>query len=91
MRAKTKKWLVIALAWGIILAGIVLMPLPGPGLLVVAGGVYLLSRKSEWARKKLERGQDVLRDRWPEGYRKLERAKEKARERRRRLGELLRR
>lgn len=54
-----KKWLMIGLAWGVILAGIVL--LPGPGLLIVAGGVYLLSRQLEWARERRRRFGELLR------------------------------
>lgn len=37
------------LGWILIPLGIVLMPLPGPGMLIVAGGVALLSRRHVWA------------------------------------------
>jgi hypothetical protein len=80
MKRRAKKWLLIALGWAVILGGVVLLPLPGPGLLVIAAGVYLLSRQSEWARARLDRGRRVLRRRWPEGYRRLEAAKDEARE-----------
>lgn len=62
----------MALAWAVIAAGLVLLPLPGPGLLIVAAGVYMLSRQSEWVRARVERGRGLLRRRWPEGYRRLE-------------------
>lgn len=39
------------LGWILIPLGIVLMPLPGPGMLIVAGGVALLSRRHVWAQK----------------------------------------
>jgi len=90
MRRRAKKWLRLALAWAMILGGIVLLPLPGPGLLVVAVGVYLLSRNSEWARARMERGSRRLRRRWPEGYRRLERARHEAQARRRQVRELMR-
>ncbi len=37
------------LGWILIPLGILLMPLPGPGMLIVAGGVALLSRRYVWA------------------------------------------
>ncbi len=39
------------LGWILIPLGIILMPLPGPGMLIVAGGVALLSRRYVWAQK----------------------------------------
>ena len=39
------------LGWILIPVGIILMPLPGPGMLIVAGGVALLSRRYVWAQK----------------------------------------
>ncbi len=39
------------LGWILIPVGIALMPLPGPGLLVVAAGVALLSRRYVWAQR----------------------------------------
>ncbi len=39
------------LGWILIPVGIVLMPLPGPGMLIVAAGVALLSRRYVWAQK----------------------------------------
>ena len=91
MKSPAKKWLLIALAWVIILGGVVLMPLPGPGLLIVAAGVYLLSRQSERVRARMQRGMRVLRRRWPAGYRKLERTREEAQKKRRQVRELLHR
>ena len=39
------------LGWILIPVGIILMPLPGPGTLIVAAGVALLSRRYVWAQK----------------------------------------
>jgi uncharacterized protein (TIGR02611 family) len=42
------------LGWTLIPVGIILMPLPGPGMLIVVAGVALLSRRHVWAQKILE-------------------------------------
>lgn len=41
------------LGWILIPVGIVLMPLPGPGMLIVVSGVALLSRRHVWAQRVL--------------------------------------
>ncbi|MGB9012097.1 MAG: PGPGW domain-containing protein [Aeromicrobium sp.] len=43
-----------ALGWLLIPVGVVLMPAPGPGLLIVVAGVALLSRRHPWARRLLD-------------------------------------
>ena len=43
-----------ALGWILIPVGIVLMPAPGPGLLILVAGVALLSRRYRWARRLLD-------------------------------------
>lgn len=40
--------------------GIALIPLPGPGLLVVAAGLAILSLEFEWARRWLDHTKDRL-------------------------------
>ena len=40
--------------WGLLLIGIVAIPLPGPGLLGVFAGLLLLSQQYEWAEKRVE-------------------------------------
>ncbi|WP_375002744.1 PGPGW domain-containing protein [Aeromicrobium sp. CTD01-1L150] len=42
------------LGWTLIPVGIVLMPLPGPGTLILVGGVALLARHYSWARRILD-------------------------------------
>jgi uncharacterized protein (TIGR02611 family) len=42
------------LGWTIVVVGIILMPLPGPGMLIVASGLAVLSRNYVWAQKLLE-------------------------------------
>lgn len=42
------------LGWTLVVVGIPLMPLPGPGLIVIVAGVALLSRRYVWAQKLLD-------------------------------------
>ncbi|HYE30206.1 MAG TPA: PGPGW domain-containing protein [Methylomirabilota bacterium] len=35
----------------VILIGVVMLPLPGPGLLIIAGGIAILARHFEWAKR----------------------------------------
>ncbi|MBM7508004.1 hypothetical protein JOE61_001818 [Nocardioides salarius] len=39
--------LLLVLGWGLVLLGVVLYPLPGPGLLALAAGVHVLARADE--------------------------------------------
>lgn len=54
------------LGWVLVAAGIVLMPLPGPGLFVLVAGVALLAPHYAWARRML----DPLRERAVRGARR---------------------
>ena len=46
----------IAAGTGLILIGIPLIPLPGPGWLTIAGGLALLGQEVEWAKRTLDWG-----------------------------------
>lgn len=48
----------------IVLAGLVLMPAPGPGLLVVAAGLALMAGESRWLARRLDRVEMKLREWW---------------------------
>jgi uncharacterized protein (TIGR02611 family) len=39
--------------------GIILIPLPGPGILVVLLGLFILSLEFEWAKNYLEKGKTI--------------------------------
>ena len=43
-----------ALGWILVPVGIVMMPAPGPGTLVLVGGIALLSRHYVWAQRLLD-------------------------------------
>lgn len=68
-----KAWCVLALGWVLVAAGVILIPLPGPGLLVVLGGVAVLSLESPRARWLLSKCRASFRSAWPEGYLRMER------------------
>lgn len=39
--------------WALVVVGIILWPLPGPGLLIILAGITVLSRQHAWARRAL--------------------------------------
>jgi len=45
----------------IIVIGIILLPLPGPGWLIIFGGLFVLSTEFEWAERLLEYARDKVR------------------------------
>jgi uncharacterized protein (TIGR02611 family) len=47
--------------WVLVVAGIILIPLPGPGWLVVGIGLLVLSREVRWARGALVRLERFMR------------------------------
>lgn len=47
--------------WFIVAVGIVLIPLPGPGWLIVGLGLLMLSREVRWARGALARLERFMR------------------------------
>ena len=51
----------IALGALIILVGIVALPAPGPGMLVIAAGAALLARESRWIAERLDAAEVSLR------------------------------
>ena len=48
-----RRLLLSTLGWSLVLVGVVLYPLPGPGLLVLVLGLALLSRYDPWAARAL--------------------------------------
>ena len=49
-----KRVLLEILGWALVLIGIVALVLPGPGLLLLAGGLAVLSQQYEWAAKRVD-------------------------------------
>lgn len=68
-----KRWGTLALGWTVVAAGVILIPLPGPGILVIFGGIAILSLESARARWLLLRCGNIIRSRLPELHAQLER------------------
>lgn len=45
---------ILVLGWALVLGGIAALALPGPGLLMLLGGMIVLSHKYAWAQRRLE-------------------------------------
>jgi uncharacterized protein (TIGR02611 family) len=59
---KTSRKLLVSLAgFPIILLGIILIPLPGPGILVVILGLFILSLEFDWAKRYFESAKEWQR------------------------------
>lgn len=52
--AATKRIALELLGWILVLAGIAALVLPGPGLLMLFGGMLILSRQYEWIERRLD-------------------------------------
>ena len=51
--ALRKAWVTVV-GWVLVVGGIILMPLPGPGLLIMLSGLVVLSQEYEWAERRVE-------------------------------------
>ncbi|KRF17038.1 hypothetical protein ASG90_06805 [Nocardioides sp. Soil797] len=51
--AATKRILLEVVGWLLVLAGIAALVLPGPGLLMMFAGLFVLSQQYEWAERRL--------------------------------------
>jgi hypothetical protein len=54
MKAAAKRIGLEIVGWTLVVAGIAALILPGPGLLMIAGGLVILSQQYEWAERRLE-------------------------------------
>ncbi|MBA2697038.1 MAG: PGPGW domain-containing protein, partial [Actinobacteria bacterium] len=50
-----RRFAVTLVGAAVVILGVVLMPLPGPGLLIVAVGLAILATEYAWARRLLAR------------------------------------
>ncbi len=48
-----KAW-VLVVGWLLVIIGVIAMPLPGPGLLILLSGLVVLSQEYEWAERRVE-------------------------------------
>lgn len=49
-----RRMLVSGLGWAVTVVGVVLFPLPGPGLLLIAVGFWLLATQHDWAARRVD-------------------------------------
>jgi uncharacterized protein (TIGR02611 family) len=54
MRGAIKRIGLEIVGWLLVVVGIAAIPLPGPGFLILAGGLILLSQQYEWAERRVE-------------------------------------
>ena len=54
MKKNVRRTLILLLGWAVVLLGIILLPYPGPGTLVIFGGLAILAREFHWAHELLE-------------------------------------
>jgi Putative transmembrane protein (PGPGW) len=54
MRGAAKRVLLEVVGWTLVLAGIAALVLPGPGLLLLAAGLFVLSQQYEWAERRVD-------------------------------------
>ena len=54
MRDRVRRWVLEVVGWMLVVAVVAALVLPGPGLLMLAGGLVVLSQEYEWAERRLE-------------------------------------
>ena len=54
MKGAAKRIVLEVVGWLLVVVGLAAIPLPGPGLLILFGGLALLSQQYEWAEKRVE-------------------------------------
>jgi hypothetical protein len=54
MKAAAKRIGLEFVGWLLVVAGLAALVLPGPGLLMIAGGLVILSQQYEWAERRVE-------------------------------------
>ena len=61
LKKAARKIVVALIGFPMLILGIILIPLPGPGLLVCAGALFVLSLEFDWAEKHLKYVKDKLK------------------------------
>lgn len=76
-----RKLAILAAGWALVAVGLILIPLPGPGIPVLAAGVMVLSLKSPRARLLVSRVKSRLRKTYPDAWLALDKFKKALRRR----------
>ena len=61
---QARRIVVLVLGSSVVLVGVVMLVLPGPGLLVIPLGLAILAAEFQWARLWLKKIRDVVEDAW---------------------------
>lgn len=72
LRKATRVAAISVLGTALVVAGIVLMPLPGPGLAIVVAGLAVFASEFLWARRLLHRLRVMIRRQFRRGTRHQE-------------------
>jgi uncharacterized protein (TIGR02611 family) len=59
-----RKLLVLAVGLPVLVLGLILIPLPGPGILLSLLGLIILSLEFEWAKRPADRMKGIIKDIW---------------------------
>jgi uncharacterized protein (TIGR02611 family) len=54
MRARVRRIVLEVVGWVLVVAGVVALVLPGPGLLMLFAGLVILSQEYDWAERRVE-------------------------------------
>jgi tellurite resistance protein TerC len=54
-----RRWVTIGAGFALVIAGIFMLVLPGPGIVTIILGLALLAREFRWARRLLDRARQV--------------------------------
>lgn len=68
-----RKLIILAIGLPILVVGIILIPLPGPGLLICFLGLFVLSFEFQFAHKYLERIKEAFRKIYKEAKERADR------------------
>jgi len=55
-----KKFFIALIGGTVLLLGVIMLALPGPGALVIAGGVAILATEFLWARRAMRKAKGVV-------------------------------
>lgn len=72
LKKSTRKILVSLIGFPLLAIGIVLIPLPGPGLLVCFLAFFILSLEFEWAEKHLNTAKSKIKLIWEKSKPKID-------------------
>ena len=56
----TRRLIILVIGGTVVLIGIALLVLPGPGLAIIALGIAILAIEFAWAKRVLERGKEAV-------------------------------